>query len=65
MITSIITKNKISISKIEYLRLRKLEKQFGNFLAYLENIMDTRQAREEIKQKKIISQKKLFKQLGF
>lgn len=65
MVTAIITKNKISIPKIEYLRLRKLEKQFGDFLSYLENIMNIRQTREEIKQKKVISQKKLFKQLGF
>lgn len=59
------TKNKISIPKTEYLRLKKLEKRFGDFLAYLENIMDIRQAREEIKQKKAVSQEKLFKHLGF
>jgi len=59
------TKNKISVSRTEYLRLKKLEKRFGDLLAYLENIMDVRQAREEIKLKKAISQEKLFKQLGF
>lgn len=59
------TKNKVSVSKTEYLRLKKLEKRFGDFLAYLENVADIRQARKEIKQKRVISQEKLFKQLGF
>jgi hypothetical protein len=62
--TAATIRNKVSIQKAEYLRLKKLEKRFGDFLAYLENIMDIRQAREEIKQKKVIPQEKLFKQLG-
>jgi len=60
-----VTKNKISVPRTEYLRLKKFEKRFGDLLAYLENIMDIRQAREEIKQKKAVPQEKLFKQLGF
>lgn len=58
-------KNKVSIPKTEYLRLRKLDERFRDFWAYLEYLMDIRNARGEIKQKKIISQEKLFKKLGF
>lgn len=60
-----ITKEKITIPKTEYLRLKKLDERFKDFLAYLENLMDIREAREEIKQNKVISQEKLFKHLGF
>ncbi|MEK7481783.1 MAG: hypothetical protein AAB607_00235 [Patescibacteria group bacterium] len=60
-----IKKNKVSISKTEYRRLKKIDEHFKDFLAYLEHLMDIREAREEVKQKKVISQEKLFKQLGF
>lgn len=59
------TKNKVFIPKAEYLRLKKLEERFKDFWIYLEHLMDIREAREEVKQKKVISQEKLFKQLGF
>lgn len=60
----IATKEKISIPKMEYLRLKELDKHFKGFWMYLRNLMETREAREEIKQKKVISQNKLFKKLG-
>ena len=63
--TSTTTKNKVFIPKAEYLRLKKLDERFRDFWLYLENLMDIREAREQIKQKKVISQEKLFKQLGF
>lgn len=56
---------KIVILKTEYFRLKKLDQRFNDFFEYMEHLMDIRGAREEIKQKKIISQEKLFKQLGF
>lgn len=59
-----ITVDKISIPKTEYRRLKKLDERFRDFWLYLENLMDIREAREEVKQKKTISQEKLFKQLG-
>ena len=59
------TKEKIVIPKIEYARLKKLDRQFKSFWVYMENLMDIRDARKEIKEKKIIPQEKLFKQLGF
>lgn len=65
MATNAETKNKVSISKTEYLRLRKLDERFRDFWAYLEYLIDIRDAREEVKQKKVISQEKLFKNLGF
>lgn len=60
-----ITKEKISIPKTEYFRLKRIDKKFSGFWAYFENLIEIRDAREEIKQKKIIPQEKLFKQLGF
>ncbi len=63
--TNIATKNKISISKTEYLRLKKLDERFRDFWEYVENLMDIREAREEVRQKKIIPQEELFKHLGF
>ena len=62
---TITTKNKVSIPKAEYLRLKKLDERFKDFWIYLEYLMDIRDARKEIKQKKVIPQEKLFKQLGF
>ncbi|MEK7574346.1 MAG: hypothetical protein AAB514_02330 [Patescibacteria group bacterium] len=59
-----ITMDRISIPKTEYRRLKNLDKHFRDFWLYLENLMDIREAREEVKQKKTISQEKLFKQLG-
>jgi len=62
---NIASKGRISILKTEYNRLKKLDGQFRSYWAYLENLIDIRNAREEIKQKKTISQEKLFKRLGF
>lgn len=60
-----IIKEKISVSKAEYLRLKKLDEHFRVFWDYLEHLMDIHESRKEVKQKKIISQEKLFKKLGF
>lgn len=60
-----VIKDKIIIPKSEYLRLKKLDERFQEFFAYVENLMDIKEARKEVKQGKIISQGKLFKQLGF
>lgn len=61
----IATKNKVSIPRVEYHRLRKLDERFGEFWVYLERLMDVRAARVEVKQKKVVPQEKLFRQLGF
>jgi len=60
-----IIKDKISIPKAEYYRLKNFDECFRDFWIYLENLIDIREARKEVKHKKIISQEKLFKQLGF
>ena len=60
-----IIKDKISIPKAEYYRLKNLDERFRDFWIYLENLIDIREARKEVRQKKIIPQEKLFKQLGF
>lgn len=54
----------ITIPKTEYVRLKKLDERFEEFWAYLERITDIKEAREEVKKKKVISQEKLFKNLG-
>lgn len=58
-------KSRISIPKQEYERLKKLDAQFDELLAYASNVRDIAAARKEMKQKKVFSQEKLFKQLGF
>lgn len=65
MDTITISKEKVVIPKKEYHRLKKLDQRFRDFWAYFENLMDIREAREEVKQKKIIPQEKLFEQIGF
>lgn len=62
---SITFKEKISIPKTEYLRLKKLEARFQDFWEYLEHLGDIKESREEIKKGKFIPQEKLFKRLGF
>ena len=57
-------KDSIYIPKTEYLRLKKLDKRFADFFAYIEHLTDICDARKEVKQGKVISQEKLFKQLG-
>ena len=59
------TKDSVYIRRSEYLRLKKLDKRFADFFAYIEYLADIREARKEVKLGKIISQEKLFKQLGF
>ena len=60
----ITAKEKISIPKTEYLRLKEIDKRFNSFWTYLKNSTEIKEARKEIKQKKAISQEKLFKKLG-
>lgn len=52
------------IPRLEYDRLKRLDAKFRVFLAYLEEVMDIKEAREEIKKGKFISQEKLFRKLG-
>mgnify|MGYP001561023584 CR=1 FL=1 len=54
----------ITVKKEEYLRLKKLEKSFGKLFNYFRHLYEISEARKEIKEKRIISQDKLFKKLG-
>ena len=63
--SNVTLKEKVSIPKSEYLRLKKLDERFREFFLYVENLMDIREARKEVKNRKVISQEKLFKRLGF
>jgi hypothetical protein len=58
-------KDKVSVPRMEYLRLKKLDEHFKDFWFYIEHLVDIRQARERVKRGKVISQEKLFKKLGF
>jgi len=62
--SSMNTKNKIMIEKSEYLHLKKLDKRIGDFIAYVDHLVDIRNARHEIQKNKTISQEKLFGKLG-
>ena len=59
------TKDSVYIPRSEYLRLKKLDKRFADFFAYIEHLADIREARKEVKLGKIVSQEKLFKEFGF
>ena len=54
----------VSVGRDEYFRLKKLEHRFGDFFAYFEHLFDIREARKEVKKRKLVSQGKLFKRLG-
>ena len=57
-------KNTVSVNKDEYERLKKLDRYFKDFLGYLDYLNDIREARNEVEQGKVVSQEKLFKELG-
>ncbi len=57
-------KDTVSIRKSEYLRLKKIDERFRDFFTYMEDVIDVREARKQIAQKRMVSQEKLFKQLG-
>ena len=64
MATATTKKEIISIRRGEYLRLKKLEARFADFLDYIEHLVDIRDARKEVKRKKLIAQETLFRRLG-
>lgn len=59
-----IQKNYIQVPKEEYLYLKNLQKKCEDFLDYAEHLKDIHEARNEIKEKKVIKQEALFKKLG-
>lgn len=64
MINATAKKDIISVPRAEYVRLKKLDARFRDFLAYFEHLAEIRGARAEIKSKKLIPQKALFEKLG-
>lgn len=56
--------DKITIRREEYQRLKKLDQSFGRFIKYFTYLQAIAGARKEAKEKKIISQERLFKKLG-
>ncbi len=54
----------MSISRDEYLRLKRLDERFGDFLDYLDYLHDIHSARVEKKAHKGVSQERLFKRMG-
>lgn len=53
----------IKVPKNEYIRLKKLDKQFGAFLSYAFHLLDIEKSREEVRVGRLISQTALFKRL--
>ena len=58
------TKRYIRISKEEYVKLKTLARRFGAFWNYFKHLKDVEEARSQVKKKKVISQRKLFRELG-
>ena len=48
----------------EYTRLKRLQEYFEGFWNYFEHLQDIKNARDDIKAKKVISQEEFFKKLG-
>jgi len=57
--------NRVYVPREEYLRVKEIENRFGRFLAYVAYVEDIRRARQEVKQRKLVPQERLFKELGF
>lgn len=53
----------VSVPKEEYKKLKRLEQRFQGFWDYLEYLLEIRDARKEVDEKKVISQEKLFEEL--
>ena len=59
------TVNQYFVSNIlNWVQEKEIDKRFNSFWTYLKNSTEIKEARKEIKQKKVISQEKLFKKLG-
>lgn len=58
------TRSYIRVSKEEYLKLKQFQKYFQVFWNYFKHLKGVKEAREDIKTGKVISQDKLFKNLG-
>lgn len=64
IMTQVNTKNYIRVSKKEYLKLKELQEHFEVFWQYFSHLQDIKEAREDIKTGRVISQEQLFKKLG-
>lgn len=62
--TAIKSKNQVTLTKNEYVRLKNLDRRFGQLLSYFAHCADIATARQEAIDGKVVSQDKLFKQLG-
>ncbi|PIQ68348.1 MAG: hypothetical protein COV91_04580 [Candidatus Taylorbacteria bacterium CG11_big_fil_rev_8_21_14_0_20_46_11] len=55
--------NKVKVSKDEYLRLKRVDRQFGAFLSYAAHLLDIGKAREDVSAGRVVSQEALFRRL--
>lgn len=53
----------VKVPRNEYVRLKKLDKQFGAFLSYAAHLLDIEKGREDARAGRLISQTDLFKRL--
>jgi len=54
---------KVQVMHGEYLRLKKVDRQFGAFLSYAGHLLDIEKAREDASAGRLISQETLFRRL--
>lgn len=55
---------KVQVPQGEYLRLKRIDRQFGAFLSYAAHLLDIEKSREEASAGRLISQNALFRRLG-
>lgn len=58
-----IAESNVKVPRSEYIRLKKLDRQFGAFLSYAAHLVDIEKAREDVQAGRVISQTALFKRL--
>ena len=57
------TQSNVKVPRNEYVRLKKLDKQFGAFLSYAAHLLDIEKGRGDVRAGRLISQTDLFKRL--
>ncbi len=59
-----ISQKYIRVPRKDYMRFKQLQRYFGAFLSYFERIRDIKEARQQVRAKKTVTQEDLFAELG-
>lgn len=57
------TQMSIQVPRSEYVRLKRVDRQFGAFLSYAAHLLDIKKAREDASAGRLIPQTALFRRL--